>query len=95
MTGDAPLANALISQGRTYCGVCGKCSGVLGVTDSAGALSIDRYYSEEFDILCLVGEDGKILWRTSTTRLASGSIDVRLPAGTPPPTQPGVCPPFR
>ncbi|HEX4996866.1 MAG TPA: hypothetical protein VFY29_01485 [Terriglobia bacterium] len=94
-SGDTPLANALVNGAKTYCSECGMCSGVLGKTDSAGALAMERYYPEEFDILCLIGADGAVLWTVSAYRLSTAPLDVRLPAGTPAPSAPGVCPPFR
>jgi hypothetical protein len=93
--GAAPLGNALVSGGRNYCGECGKCSGAIGATDATGALSLERYYPEEFDILCLVDEAGKVLWVTSSYRLGAGPVDVRLPAGVAAPARVGVCPPYR
>jgi hypothetical protein len=58
-------------------------------------LSLERYYPEEFDILCLVDEAGKVLWVTSSYRLGAGPVDVRLPAGVAAPARVGVCPPYR
>jgi hypothetical protein len=94
-TGDAPLGNALVSGGRNYCGACGSCSGALGTTDASGVLTMERYYPEEFDILCLVDDKGTVLWVTSSYRLGAGPVEVRLPAGVTAPTRVGACPRFR
>jgi len=66
-------------------GTCGAASGLLGRTDGNGRLVTDRYYPEERDGICIVDDQGKLLWgkeRDDLLQIISKPIEVRLPVGT-------------
>jgi hypothetical protein len=91
--GKSPLAGVVFSGSINGCGSCRVCNGPVGAaTDRAGTLAIDPFYPDDFDNLCLIGDDGAVLWHAVTRRLGLGPVEIHLPEGTAPPTRTGECP---
>lgn len=82
--GEAPAIGVSFTDSRNI-GICGAASGPLGNTDSNGSLLVENYFPEERDGICLVDEQGKLLWGKESQdllQISRNPIEIRLPAGT-------------
>jgi hypothetical protein len=84
LVGNAPAAGVPFTDSRNI-GVCGAASGLLGKSDSDGRILVGKYYPEERDGICIVDEQGKLLWGKESKDLLQiilNPIEIWFPAGT-------------
>ena len=76
--GGAPAAGVIV--GATGVAGCMNTTFEIGRTDARGVLRVRDFYPEEYEGVCIGGEDGRVVW--AVARPARGEIRVDLPAGT-------------
>jgi len=84
LVGNAPAMGVSFTDSRNI-GICGAASGSLGKTGSNGTLLVEKYFPEERDGICIVDDQGKLLWGKPSEdlyRISREPIEIRFPAGT-------------
>jgi len=84
LVGNAPAMAVSFIDSRNI-GICGAASGVLGSTGSDGTLLVEKYFPEERDGICIVDDQGKLLWGKESGdlfQISRDTIEIRFPAGT-------------
>ena len=84
LVGEAPATGVSFTDSRNI-GICGAASGPLGDTDSNGRLLVENYFPEERDGICIVDDQGKLLWGKESQdllQISRNPIEIQLPAGT-------------